>query len=195
MAYNAARYVSRNRIPGAIVECGVWRGGCSLIMAEAIVGADYEFYLYDTYSGMSEPTDRDNSSLGHAKDIFSRAKKGEQHVDWCYASLEEVQENVARSSYPFEKFKFVKGRVEDTIPNNVPDKISLLRIDTDWYESTRHEMEHLFPLLVRGGVFICDDYGLWHGAQQAVDEYLARLDEPFLLTVDSSTGRAIGVRQ
>ena len=198
MSYQAARYVSKNRIPGAIVECGVWRGGCSLIMAEAIAQGPhdgYEFYLYDTYAGMAEPGEKDASSVGHARNFFSKAKKAKDHIDWCYASVDEVRQNIIASGYPIDRFKIVKGKVEETIPKTVPERIALLRIDTDWYESTCHEMEHLFPRIVRGGVFICDDYGFWEGAQKAVDEYLAKLDEPFLLTVDTATGRAIGVRR
>jgi O-methyltransferase len=196
MAYRAARYVAENKVPGAIVECGIWRGGCVLLMADAIAktGAIYDYYLYDTYAGMSEPGNEDTSAIGHARKFFGNAKWGKDHVDWCYASVDDVSANIEVSGNPRERFKLIEGKVEDTIPNTVPDEIALLRLDTDWYESTRHEMIHLFPKLTRGGVFICDDYGFWQGAQKAVDEYLAALDEPFLLTVDSSTGRAIGVR-
>jgi O-methyltransferase len=196
MAYRAARYVAENNLPGAVVECGVWRGGCALLMADAIAqaGGSYDFYLYDTYAGMSEPGDEDTSVVGHARAFFDKAKRGKGRVDWCYASVDEVGANIEASGNTRERFKLIVGKVEDTIPGTVPAEIALLRLDTDWYESTQHEMEHLFPRLVPGGVFICDDYGFWLGAQKAVDEYLATLDEPFLLTVDSSTGRAIGVR-
>lgn len=198
MAYRAARYIARNRIAGAVVECGVWRGGCALMMAEAIqLEAEpvYDFYLYDTFTGMTEPGEQDMSEVGHAKNYYYKSKKGNDYVDWCYAPIEEVSANIARSSYPRDRFHLVKGMVENTIPGTVPEQIALLRIDTDWYESTRHELVHLFPRLVSGGVFICDDYGFWEGARRAVDEYLAASDAPFLLTIDSGTGRAIGIRR
>ena len=198
MVYQAAQYVARNRIPGAIVECGVWRGGCSLIMAEAIAAAgttDYDFHLYDTFAGMSEPTAADTSPAGDARTFWRKASKTKDAVDWCYAPVDEVRRNIAAAAYPEERFRFIVGKVEDTIPASMPEQIALLRIDTDWYELTRHEMVHLFPRLTRGGVFVCDDYGFWAGARQAVDEYLRSLPTPFLLTVDSGTGRAIGIRQ
>ena len=198
MAYRAAHYVARNRIPGAVVECGVWRGGCALMMAEAIqqnVGPDYDFYLYDTYAGMSAPGEEDACELGRAAEFYTKSGKKNGHVDWCYASVEEVSANIAASCYPRERFHLIKGAVEETIPGTVPDRIALLRVDTDWYQSTKHELVYLFPRLVSGGVFICDDYGFWEGAQKAVDEYLAAWSEPFLLTVDSGTGRAIGIRR
>ena len=66
---------------------------------------------------------------------------------------------------------FVRGKVEDTIPKNMPEKIALLRLDTDWYESTYHELKYLFPLLSKNGVLIIDDYGHWKGAKKAVDQY------------------------
>ena len=199
MAFRAARYIAKSQLPGAVVECGVWRGGCSFIMAEAIsqiCGPAYDFYMYDTYAGMSEPAEMDASSSGSAIQFFKNARRKKNGaIDWCYASVDEVSSNALETGYPHERFKFVVGKVEDTIPKTVPEKIALLRIDTDWYESTRHELEHLFPRLVSGGVLLCDDYGFWQGSQKAVDEYIADLKETFLLTVDSGTGRAIGMKR
>jgi O-methyltransferase len=198
MAYKAAQYVARNQIVGDIVECGVWRGGCSLLMAEAIQqvrGPVYDFHLYDTYGGMTKPGAEDRSAMGHASTFYDKAKKSNGTVGWCYASIEEVTQNIGASTYPLDRFHLVKGRVEETIPAQAPERIALLRIDTDWYESTRHEMVHLLPRLSSGGVLLCDDYGFWEGAQKAVDEYLRSWNEPFLLTVDTGTGRAIGIRR
>src|SRR5690606_24776929 len=97
--------------------------------------------------------------------------------------------NMVSTGYPMERCHFVEGKVEDTIPATVPDRISLLRLDTDWYESTRHELEHLWPLLQPGGVLIIDDYGHFEGARKAVDEYfLDRSDAPLLNRIDY-TGR------
>jgi hypothetical protein len=107
----------------------------------------------------------------------------------CIATLEDVTANVAAVGYPAELVKFVRGKVEDTIPVTAPESIAILRLDTDWYESTRHELEHLYPRLVPGGVLIIDDYGHWQGARRAVDEYLARLPEPLLLNRIDYTGR------
>ncbi len=77
----------------------------------------------------------------------------------------------------------------DTIPKNVPEKISILRLDTDWYESTKHELNNLFPRLVSGGILIIDDYGHFQGSKKAVDEYFEENKiSSFLFRIDY-TGR------
>ena len=99
------------------------------------------------------------------------------------------------TGYPEEKIHFVQGRVEETIPASAPDSISLLRLDTDWYESTKHELVHLFPRLSPSGVIIIDDYGHWKGCRKAVDEYFDTGDHPQLLLnrVDYSCRIAVKV--
>lgn len=101
----------------------------------------------------------------------------------------EVSSNLARTDYPSERTHLVKGRVEDTVPSEAPERIAVLRLDTDWYESTRHEMEQLFPRLPPGGVLILDDYGHWQGSRRAVDEYLAAEGLHLLLQRIDYTGR------
>jgi len=76
--------------------------------------------------------------------------------------------------------------VEDTVPKEAPDQISILRLDTDWYESTRHELDHLYPRLSSGGVLLIDDYGYWQGSRQAVDEFIERTGARLLLQRMSS---------
>ena len=179
-AIQAARHITLNRIPGAVVECGVWRGGSSMAIAKTLVAAgdsSRTIYMYDTYTGMSEPTEKDTDSYGaHASKYMQ--KFGET---WCASPLDEVRQNM-QTCYPVEQVKFVQGKVEDTIPQIIPDRIALLRLDTDWYESTAHELKHLWPRLEPGGVLIIDDYGDWQGARRAVDEFfqgsvfLARVD-------------------
>ena len=90
---------------------------------------------------------------------------------------------------PTPGVEFVQGRVENTLPAAAPPEIAVLRLDTDWYESTRHELEHLYPRLVDGGVLIVDDYGYWQGARQAVDEYFGETGEAILLNRIDDTGR------
>jgi O-methyltransferase len=92
-----------------------------------------------------------------------------------------VRQAVLSTGYDAARLHFVKGKVEDTLPAEAPPQICLLRLDTDWYESTRHELRHLYPRLARGGVLIIDDYGHWQGARQATDEYLAEQRIPLLL--------------
>jgi O-methyltransferase len=193
---DAVRYVTTNGIEGAIVECGVWRGGSSMaaaLMLAALGAADRDLYLFDTFEGMSEPgeLDRRARDAAPADQLLARSAKGDKV--WAYSPLDEVRKNLASTGYPIERVTFVQGKVEDTIPGHAPDKIALLRLDTDWYESTRHELEHLFPRLVPGGVLIIDDYGAWEGARRAVDEYIAGNRITLLLNRIDETGR-VGVK-
>jgi O-methyltransferase len=110
------------------------------------------------------------------------------------ASLDEVRKALALIEYPAERLHFVQGLVEETIPGEAPEQIAILRLDTDWEASTRHELEHLWPRLSPGGVLIIDDYGHWARARKAVDDYFAdRDDAPLLVRVDYA-GR-VGVRR
>ena len=182
----AVHYISKNKISGDIVECGVWRGGSSMMSALTLLECNdtsRNLYLYDTYEGMSEPTTKDVSMTG------ALAENTWQSSDKCDADLNDVQTNLKQTNYPFSKIHFVEGKVEQTIPKMVPSSIALLRLDTDWYESTYHELVHLFPKLVTGGVLIIDDYGHWQGARKAVDQYFAEQKTPILLNRIDYTGR------
>jgi len=179
----AVRHVVRHEIPGDIVECGVWRGGSMLAVAKTLIEAgdtERDLHLYDTYEGMSEPTEHDRRQDGRSAAEMLGAAERSAPI-WAYASLEDVQETMRTSGYPAERIHYYKGKVEDTIPADIPDRISVLRLDTDWYESTRHELTHLWPRLVPGGVLLIDDYGWWEGARRAVDEWLAETGAPVLL--------------
>lgn len=169
----AVDHVVRHRLQGDIVECGVWRGGSMMAVALALMArgeASRHLYLYDTFEGMSEPTAADKSHTGESAEAqLARTARGEGV--WCEAGLDDVQANLWSTGYPKDKIHFVQGKVEDTIPGTLPERIALLRLDTDWYESTRHELQHLYPRLVQHGPLIIDDYGHWQGARRAVDEY------------------------
>jgi hypothetical protein len=139
---------------------------------------------------MVAPSDEDISFTGEiAQEIFQKTKVSDDASDWCYAPIDEVMKNAFDTGYPGERFHFVKGKVEDTIPNEIPEKIALLRLDTDWYESTRHELIHLFPRLSPYGILIIDDYGCWQGAKKAVDEYILENNLRIFLSRIDSTGR------
>lgn len=189
----AVKYIVTNRIDGAMVECGVWKGGSIMAMAltlKELGDETREIYLYDTFSGMSSPSDVDISFTGTtAQEIFSKANISGEGSNWCLSAIEEVRENVIKTGYPIDKFRFVKGKVEKTIPNNLPKNIALLRLDTDFYESTKCELTHLFPLLSPRGVIIIDDYGYWEGQRKAVDEYISEKSLCILLNRMGSTGR------
>tara|TARA_B110000438_G_scaffold155075_1_gene148854 strand:+ start:2416 stop:3180 length:765 start_codon:yes stop_codon:yes gene_type:complete len=189
----STKYLIDNSIFGDIVECGVWKGGSMMAVANKLLeenNQDRDLYLFDTYQGMSKPTDLDVSFEGKiSRNQFEETKKGEDCSDWCFASLDEVKKNILKTGYDSEKLHFVKGKVEDTLPEYAPKQISLLRLDTDWYESTKHELVHLFPKLVSGGVLILDDYGYWAGAKKAVDEYISENKIKILLNRIDETGR------
>jgi O-methyltransferase len=186
----AVEHVVNNRISGDIVECGVWRGGSSMAMALAVADQSRNFWMFDTYSGMTEATDADFSNTGIKASVeLAAARKREVATEShliAFASLEDVKRNLQLTGYPSERIRFIQGPVEETIPRECPEKIAILRLDTDWYESTRHELEHLYPRLAPGGLLILDDYGYWQGARKAVDEYFA--GKLFLSRIDF-TGR------
>ncbi|PIT97700.1 macrocin O-methyltransferase [Candidatus Berkelbacteria bacterium CG10_big_fil_rev_8_21_14_0_10_41_12] len=193
--HKAVEYIVKAKIPGDFVECGVWRGGSAMIMTYTLLQMkeiNRKIYLYDTYEGMSEPTREDKkiSSDTLAVDKW-KSKQKEQHNEWCFASLKEVKSNLFSTGYPKKNLVFLKGKVENTIPKIMPSKIALLRLDTDWYESTKHELKHLFPVLTKHGVLILDDYGSWAGAKKAVDEYFK--NKSILLNRIDSTGR-VGIK-
>jgi O-methyltransferase len=189
----AVRYVSGNRVAGAIVECGVWKGGSMAAVARTLLQAgdvSRDLYLFDTFEGMTEPSAKDIDYSGKDANDVMRQDAGFRCAD---APLKQVQDVLYATGYPKERMHFVQGRVENTIPSAAPSEISLLRLDTDWYESTKHELVHLFPRLAKGGVIIVDDYGHWEGARQACDEYFAENHVPILLNRIDYTGR-IGVK-
>jgi hypothetical protein len=186
-------FIVQNRIPGSIVECGVWRGGSMMAAALALRNAGEacrELYLFDTFEGMPKPTKEDVDLKGHAaSNFFRKLQTGPDTSNYCRASMEEVRQAMSSTGYDEGRFRLVKGRVEETIPQHAPDSIALLRLDTDWYESTKHELEHLFPRLSKHGILIVDDYGHWQGARRAVDEYFADNKIPILLSRADYTGR------
>lgn len=194
--YSAVRYVVENEIPGDFVECGVWKGGSSMLIALTLLElgcTDRKLYLYDTYAGMSEPTDRDRNIVGtDPSEAWSRAQ-GSHYNEWMYAPLQEVRRNMLSTGYPQQNVVFVQGKVEDTIPGIIPERVALLRLDTDWYESTYHELQHLYPRLTPQGVLLLDDYGFWQGAKEATDRYFQEHNVRMLLNRIDFTGR-IGVK-
>tara|TARA_B100000795_G_scaffold269457_1_gene258863 strand:+ start:4759 stop:5529 length:771 start_codon:yes stop_codon:yes gene_type:complete len=181
---NAIKYVKYEGIEGEFVECGVWKGGNLIIFNK--LNEEYnlkkDIFGFDTFMGMSEPTIHDNNYLDvNAKKEWDRDKDNNvNHSFNCYSSLDEVRNNIINNSKDglLKNTKLIKGKVEETlsIGKNLPEKISILRLDTDWYESTKKELEILYPRLVKGGVLIIDDYGQWKGSRKAVDEYFENKD-------------------
>ena len=187
---DSMNYIIRNNISGSIVECGVWKGGsmmAAMLILKSLKKTDRKFYLFDTFEGMSEPTDFDvNYEYNNAKNLLNINAKNKENKIWCYSPIEDVKKNIYSTNYPSENINFIEGKVENTIPKFSPEKIALLRLDTDWYESTKHELEQLFPRLVQGGVLIIDDYGFWKGSKKAVDEYFHNKKNYFFHRIDDT---------
>jgi hypothetical protein len=188
--YNCVEYISRSAIPGDLSECGVWRGGSCMLMAHGLMrrrDRDRRIYLFDTYEGHPRPNpDLDVDLWGNrAFDEWQRRKDSDS--EWGAVSVDEVRGNLLSTGYPADRLVFVKGMVEETIPTNQPDRLALLRLDTDWHDSTATALRHLYPRLSDGGVLIIDDYGHYRGQRQAVDEYFASIGEkPLLHRIDYS---------
>jgi len=184
---DAVRHCVRREIPGALAECGVWRGGSVVAMALTLreLGApDRDLYLYDTFDGMTAPTEHDTSALEPpALERWERAARDQTRAwnelfDPAVYGEGQVHDTLLTTGYPSDRVHLVRGPVEETLPAAAPDHLALLRLDTDWYESTLHE---LYPRLAPGGVLIIDDYGHWEGCRRAVDEYFASQAPPILL--------------
>ena len=193
--YYSVRYLHRYAIPGAIVECGVWRGGsamlCALTLAE-LGDTSRDIYLFDTYKGMPAPDPVDVDHAGKPAWSIWRRNQRDGHNEWNYAPLADVRARMLSTGYPEDRLHFVEGLVEDTLPVRAPERVSLLRIDTDFYRSTRHALETLYPRLVRHGVLVLDDYGHFEGARRAADEYFDDAGVTILLNrIDHSVRAAV----
>ena len=134
-----------------------------------------DIFLFDTFEGMPSGEQCDVDLDGNDEDWYRKESDKYVHAGkgdkWNAVAIEEVESNLSRVQPTKQNFHFVKGKVEDTIPSQAPWEIALLRLDTDFYSSTKHELDHLFPRLVKGGILIIDDYGHFLGARKAVDEY------------------------
>lgn len=180
-------HVRQESLVGDFVECGVWKGGNIILLKKLIEKFNFKkkIYGFDTFEGMVEPSFYDvNYNNKSAKKMFDEHKK--KDIGFAMCSLDDVKRNIKKNTKTDNIF-LVKGKVENTFKNKkkLPKKISILRLDTDFYESTKIELEILFPRLVKGGVLIVDDYGFWKGAKKAVDEYFCD-NRQFMHYVDHS---------
>ncbi len=194
---SAITYIIKNKIKGDFVECGVWKGGSCMLMAKTLVNEgekERKIWMYDTFDGMTEPTDDDceiETNVSGSDLLKNTPKNTDKFNMWAYAPLEMVKKNMKKTMFPEECIHFIEGKVENTLSKIKPQNIALLRLDTDWYESTKCELEQLYPLLSIGGVLIVDDYGHFSGAKKAVDEYFSKTNvKPLMNRIDYS-GRLI----
>lgn len=165
----AIHFVVDNNVPGDFVECGTWRGGlAALMLYYAKDTEDKRLYVYDTFEGMPEPGEND---CGTSKRMYEENKG-----DWCRAGLDVVKSVLQQVDPSYSDYCYlIKGKVEDTLDLIAPQTIALARLDTDWYESTKKELEVLYPRVQPRGYVLIDDYSDWNGCRQAVDEYFSSI--------------------
>ena len=193
-ALSSVKYVIDNDIDGDIVECGVWKGGCSLAMAMLLkkYNSPKKIHLFDTFAGMTAPSELDlETGTGKKLDSEFLSLQEDGYNKMSFSPIEEVKQNFAKANC-LHKAVFRKGDVLKTLnlASNLPKKISILRLDTDFYESTLKELENLYPLIAINGVLLVDDYGHYDGARKAVDDYFSNINTPSPMKwVNDYTGR------
>lgn len=186
--YELANLVEKNKIAGVFAECGVWRGGCIAVMAFVAqkFNSGRKVWLFDSFEGLPEPTLEDGKI---AKDYaLNKAEGNLKTIDKCVAPLKDVEE-VFFDVLKLDKKNIVisKGWFQDTLPKDREKigKIAILRLDGDWYESTKSCLENLYDNVIIGGYIILDDYGHWEGAKKALDEFfIERNIRPELVKID-----------
>jgi hypothetical protein len=207
---DAVRYVLRNKIKGAFVECGVEYGRMEKIWIDELRmnSEERDIYLYDTFSGMTVPSAKDYLSddylcdsmrnqfnhRGSVMNYWNVHKISNTLNEWCYCPLQNVKNNIEGSGYNDSLLHYVVGDVCVTLTNNdnIPNEISILRLDTDWYESSKFELIKLYDKVSDGGIIIFDDYYLWNGQQKATDEYFNEIDKYYnFYKIDSKTAAII----
>jgi hypothetical protein len=176
--YQSITYINNNNLQGDFVECGCFLGGVGIFMAlllKHLNMADRTIWLLDTFEGFPDGQE-DDYVVGRTSVKSVRFPNFRQHV------VDNFTHCGAQSGH----LRFVEGLVEETLPDLDIHTVALLRLDTDFYMSTKAELECLYRRLVPGGVLIVDDYGIFQGARRATDEFLARLPvRPLLNRIDN----------
>lgn len=196
-AWSAAKYVGQHNILGDVVECGVLHGKSAAILGHGLISignTDKRLWLYDTYS--SDPARRPREDEFHRKTgkPFAPVWDETSKTDLATGSEEKTRANIVDTGFPLDRCNLVKGLVQKTIPSNIPAEISLLKIHTDFHDSVRHALDHLFSRIRPGGVLIVDAYGRYSGAKKATDEFFAENDVSMLLNrVDDSCRMGIKI--
>ena len=191
--YQSINYVFNNDIHGDFVECGIFKGGSAMMMAYMLAEnleseKNQKIWMYDTFEGMANASKYDENIDNQKAFIeLDKIKKKENSNDiWAYSSLNYVKNNLKKTNINENNLIYIKGLVEETLHKSKPEGIALLRLDTDFYESTKIELELLYPLLQKGGILIVDDYGHWKGCKKAVDEYFLNKKDIFFQQIDYS---------
>lgn len=164
-----AATLEHERIEGAIVECGVFKGGAAALMAHE-TGGRRDIFLFDSFEGLPPPGAKDGAV---AQQTF--------HEGWCASTEQNVRDIFSRLGVLNDRVHLVKGWFADTFPTAAPGPIALLHIDADWYDSVKLALDTFFDRVVEGGFVVFDDYRRWEGCTRAVDEFLAARGLPPLV--------------
>lgn len=181
---DAVKYILQNNIEGCIIECGVESGNFEHIWINELMknNSIRDIYLFDTFGGLVEPTEydytcKDSKIYQMNKDeVYITWKNqviNEKVNGWCYTPLDKVKQRLNSTGYPQNNLHYVVGDVMETLKDKttIPEKIAILRLDTDWYESSKYELEQMYDNVVRGGIIIFDDYYHWDGQRRATDDF------------------------
>ena len=185
--WDAVEKINTLELEGDIVEAGVWKGGATMAMVLANMkhNTDRHFWLLDTFEGLPEPGPKDDArshkvwqAIQNNTYDFRKERKKIRFVEegkFNFGPKDVVKNNLYWTAYPWEKFHFIQGKVEETLPKtDLPPKFALVRLDTDWYDSTRIELEYLWDRLVPGGLLYIDDFCSWGGSRTATEEFFKK---------------------
>jgi O-methyltransferase len=181
---DAITYILKNNIEGAIIECGVGDGHFEHIWINELMKHNTlrDIYLYDTFKGLVAPSEYDYTCKDarlytmNQDEVYNTWKShiiNEEINGWCYSPLDYVRNKLNSTGYPENNLHYIVGNVMETLKDKtkIPEKIAILRLDTDWYESSKYELEQMYDNVVIGGVIIFDDYYHWDGQRRATDDF------------------------
>jgi len=185
---DAIEYILKNNVEGDIVECGVYQGEFEYMWIKELIkhNAVRDIYMYDTFKGLVEPSEHDytcndatlySSTANEVHTYWKNNIINEDTNNWCFAPLDYVKNRLNSTGYAENKLHYIVGDVMETLKDkkNIPEKISILRLDTDWYESSKFELECMYENVVTGGVIIFDDYYHWNGQRKATDDFFKKI--------------------
>jgi O-methyltransferase len=162
-------YKYAKQIEGDIVECGVWKGGMIAGIAE-VLGSNRTYYLFDSFEGLPEVKEID----GDTAKRWQQNTIAENYYNNCRAAMEDAETAMKRTHC---NYRFIKGWFNETLPGfEMRNRIALLRLDGDWYESTMDCLKYLYPGLADKGLLLIDDYFAWEGCSRAVHDYLSEIN-------------------
>jgi O-methyltransferase len=185
-----AEMIEKNKTKGAFVECGVWKGGCAAIMVYIAqkYNSKRKIYLFDSFEGLPEPTQKDGKRAIFYSNGKSQGKL--KSIKKAIGKLAEVQHILFSTLKLKRKYVyFYKGWFQFTIPKykNKVRQIAILRLDADWYESTKTCLNEFYNQVIPGGFVILDDYENWPGSKRALDEFFKkRKISPKVIKIDSA---------